>query len=186
MEEKLKKEVLTVRELKQADVSLIVDYWLESDASFMKSMGVDLDKLPQRQPFSEMLKKQIELPNESKNAFALLWEINGKAIGHSNLNPIKYGKEATMHLHIWYEELRNEGFGKRFIPLSLPYYFRLFQLEKLVCEPFSENDAPNRLLDSLGFQFIKKYTTTPGSINFEQSVNRWELSASDFEAMNRE
>ena len=37
---------LSIRELQIDDISLIADYWLLSDPNYMKSMGVDLAKLP--------------------------------------------------------------------------------------------------------------------------------------------
>ena len=39
-------DILTVEELKPATVPMIVKYWLESDAKYLMSLGVDLKKLP--------------------------------------------------------------------------------------------------------------------------------------------
>ena len=38
------------------------------------------------------------------------------------------------------------------------------------------NPAPNKTLARVGFEFVKEYVTVPGSINFEQPVNRWEMT----------
>ncbi len=35
--------------------------------------------------------------------------------------------------------------------------------------------APNKVLKNLGFELIRTYDTTPGWINFHQTVNRYEL-----------
>jgi hypothetical protein len=35
----------------------------------------------------------------------------------------------------------------------------------------------------VGFAFVKKYITIPGKLNFEQPVNRWELSYDSFKSM---
>jgi hypothetical protein len=45
----------------------------------------------------------------------------------------------------------------------------------LICEPYARNKAPNAILPQLGFIKIKTYRTTPGAMNFEQEVNRWEM-----------
>ena len=58
----------------------------------------------------------------------------------------------------------------------LAYYFSRFALPKIICEPKADNPAPNRLISQLGFKRIKTYTTTPGPINFEQTVHRYQLS----------
>jgi hypothetical protein len=42
-------------------------------------------------------------------------------------------------------------------------------------EPSAGNSAPNRVLEKLGFAFIRRYRTTPGVIAYEQDVNRYEL-----------
>src|SRR5436190_1529697 len=50
-----------------------------------------------------------------------------------------------------------------------------FNLQKLVCEPCAENPAPNRVLEKLGFAFVRRYRTIPGVIAYQQDVNRYEL-----------
>lgn len=167
---------LLVREAQIGDIDLIADYWLKSDPDFMIQMGVDLDKLPSREEFTEMLTQQIGKPLTEKKAYALIWEMNGKPIGHSNVNGIEFGQEATMHLHIWQSPHRQKGNGTRLLRKSLPFYFDNLALETLICEPYALNPGPNKTLENIGFEWIKRYTTIPGSINFEQEVNRWELT----------
>jgi hypothetical protein len=36
------------------------------------------------------------------------------------------------------------------------------------------------VLAKVGFTFVKKYVTVPGIINFEQEVNRWQMSREQF------
>ena len=80
-----------------------------------------------------------------------------------------------MHLHLWNNDKRKSGLGLDFLRLTISYYFRNFGLEKLICEPYSKNIAPNRVLRKLGFEFVRTYDTKPGWINFYQTVNRYEL-----------
>jgi len=65
--------------------------------------------------------------------------------------------------------------GTEFVRRSANFYFQRFNLRKLVCEPAADNPAPNRVLEKLGFAFIRRYKTTPGVIAYEQDVNRCEL-----------
>jgi [ribosomal protein S5]-alanine N-acetyltransferase len=62
---------------------------------------------------------------------------------------------------------------------SASFYFERFDLKKLVCEPFAENPAANRVLEKLGFKFVRRYKTTPTEIAYEQEVNRYELKNSN-------
>jgi len=86
-----------------------------------------------------------------------------------------------MHLHIWRKDKRKNGFGLDFLRLTIPYFFKNFKLEKLICEPYSENIAPNRALKKLGFELVRTYETTPGWISFRQTVNRYELKKKQLE-----
>jgi len=88
-----------------------------------------------------------------------------------------------MHLHLWYTGRRKKGIGTLLIKMALPYFFQKYQLKKLICEPYAFNPAPNKTLEKVGFKFIKTYVTIPGSITFEQKVNRWEMSLEDFQVL---
>ena len=172
---------IKVREIELEDVDLIADYWLKSKPDFLVKMGVDLNKLPTRKGLSHMLTKQINTPITDKKSFALIWELDGKQIGHSNVNGIEYGKQATMHLHLWKSDNRKKGIGTELVKKSLPFYFEKLEIKKLICEPYALNSAPNKTLEKIGFEFVKKYKTIPGSLNFEQEVNRWELTKEKYE-----
>lgn len=171
---------LKVRELNHSDISLLVDYWLKSSPEHLVGMGVDLAKLPSLQGLRKMLETQLETPLKERQSYALIWELDAQAIGHSNINQITFGQRASMHLHLWQSNHRKAGLGAQLVKLSLPFYFEKFELEALFCEPYALNPAPNKTLQKLGFEFIKKYKTIPGSINFEQEVNQWKLSKNKF------
>lgn len=172
--------MLSVREIQHKDIDLICNYWLDSGEEYLSGMGVDKKKMPSRDTFATMLKEQLKLPLQSKNAYCMIWENDGKAVGHSNTNPTKYGEQATMHLHLWNSENRKKGMGLQFLRMTLKSYFDNLKLKKLYCEPYALNPAPNKTLEKAGFTFIREYTTIPGFINFEQPVKRWEMSREAF------
>lgn len=167
---------LSIREMQAADIDNIVQYWLGSDHDYLEGMGVDVQKLFTREQITNMLLNQLALPYEQKNAYCIIWEMDGKAIGHCNTNPSQFGIEANMHLHLWNAENRKKGLGLYLLKMTIPYFFKNLQLKKLICEPYALNPAPHKTLEKLGFQFEKEYVTVPGSINFEQPVKRWVLS----------
>jgi RimJ/RimL family protein N-acetyltransferase len=168
---------LSVREIKESDIPLIINYWLTAEPAFLTGMGVDLDKMPLKEEWRPMLTEQIQLPYEQKKSYCTIWELNGKPIGHCNVNNISFGEEASMHLHIWYADERKTGLGVQFIKMSLPFFFKNLLLKKICCDPYAHNPAPNKTLSKAGFTFIKEYFGFPGSFSFEQPANHWEITA---------
>jgi RimJ/RimL family protein N-acetyltransferase len=172
--------VLSVREIQEKDIERITNYWLNAERSFLEGMGVDVKKIPTKEQLSEMLLLQINTPIEQKKAYCIIWELDNKAVGHSNVNPIVFGEEAFMHLHIWEPGIRKQGLGVAFIQKTLPYFFNQLQLKRLYSEPYALNPAPNKTLEKVGFELEKEYITTPGMLNFQQPVKRWVLTREKF------
>ena len=168
----------TIRKLTKKHIPRVVDYFLEASPEFLKAMGIVLKKRPSRETWYTIILNDLDKPLEQRDFFYVIWEINGFPIGHSNIDKIKSGEEA--YLHLWHTDERNQGNGLYFIRESLKHYFEAFQLKTLYCEPCAENPAPNKTLEKAGFSFIKQYETTPGWLNFHQTVNRWELSKENF------
>lgn len=167
---------LSVKELGINEIPTLVKYWTENDDESLVKMGVDLAKLPSLEGLTQFLTQQVNTPIEKRFSYGLIWQIDGRSVGHSNVNKIIFGKEAFMHLHLWQSPNRQKGIGTQLVMLSLPYFFEKLQLEVLYCEPYALNPAPNKTLEKVGFEFVKRHTTIPGSINFEQEVNRWQLT----------
>lgn len=169
-----------IRELELSDIPLICDYWLNADSDFLKGMGVDLSKLPSREGLTAMLTGQVAKPNREKQSYALIGVLNGTPIGHCNVNPFEFGKTATMHLHVWNSNNRRKGIGEELVRLSVEQFFKELEVAEIYSEPYAENPAPNRTLKKCGFTLLKTYTTVPGSLNFEQEVNRWVIKKADW------
>ncbi len=175
------KHQLAVRESTINDMERIVDYFLNADKDFLMGMGVDVSKLPAKMDWMNMLLSNHQQSNENKKFYYITWLLTDEAIGHSNINKISFEQEAYMHLHVWQHHNRQKGTGLKLLQMTLPYYFNVFKLKYLYCEPSAINPAPNKVLEKLGFDFIKTYDTTPGWINFYQTVNRWCLTKEKFE-----
>ena len=174
---------LTVRELTPGDIAALVNYWMSATPEFLNGMGVDTSKLPPSNVFSDRLNSQLQLPVEERTSYCLIWELDDKPVGHCNTNPTFFGKEAMMHLHLWDAACRRSGLGLTFVNLSLPYFFKTLKLKKIISEPYALNPSPNKTLQKAGFELVKEYTTTPGTINFEQPVKRWELTVERYKML---
>jgi RimJ/RimL family protein N-acetyltransferase len=157
------------------EYELMLDYFYKADDPFLRGMGVDRLKLPERDKWLDALLADHEKPDRERDRFYLVWLFRGRRVGHSSINEIVLGTEAFIHLHLWNSELRRAGLGTEFVRRSANFYFERFNLKKLVCEPSADNLAPNRVLEKLGFRFVRRYRTTPGVIAYEQDVNRYEL-----------
>lgn len=167
---------LSVREIEEKDIPLIIEYWTGSSDEHMKAMGVDIAKLPTASQWNEMLPQQLQQDYNEKKAYATIWLVDDKPVGHCNVNQIVFGDSAHMHLHLWSSDSRRKGIGQQLVLQSLPFFFENLQLETLYCQPFADNPAPNKTLERVGFTFEKTYRATPGYINFEQDVNLWFLT----------
>ena len=174
---------LSVRELQQSDIEHIVQYWLGSDNAFLESMGVDILKMPIKEEWINMLTQQLHQSCKEKQSYCMIWLVDDVPVGHSNVNKIIFGQEAYMHLHLWNAQVRQKGMGAVFVKMCLPYFFNSLQLQTLYCEPYALNPAPNKTLEKAGFEFVKKYSTVPGWLNFEQEVNLWKLSNAKFQLL---
>ncbi len=171
---------LSVREMTTDDIEQIVNYFCTADVLYLKGMGADKHKLPEKGQWIKKLQSEYAKPYNQKEFYYIIWLIDNQPIGHSNINKITYGISASMHLHIWKTSNRRNGFGVKFLNLTIPYYFDNFKLKNLICEPYAENPAPNYILKKIGFTFEKSYETTPGWINFYQMTNQFTLSKEKF------
>ena len=171
---------LSIREWQPDDIEKIVDYFVQADGDFLKGMGADKNNLPKREAWIQKLRSEIKKSNQEKGTYYIIWIIDNIAIGHSNINQIEFGKSAVMHLHIWNKEHRKSGRGLEFLKMTIPFYFKNFELEELICEPYAENIGPNKVLKKLGFELLRTYRTKPGLINFHQTVNRYVLTREQF------
>lgn len=169
-----------VRELVAEDIRLIVDYFHGAETNFLRGMGVDPEKLPDPDHWERMIAEDLHQPPAAKQFCYLIWEMDDKPVGHSNINKIVHGDHACMHLHLWQRGNRQSGNGSWFVRESIPYYFNSFALQRLFCEPFALNPGPNKTLPKCGFSFVETYEGIPGWINFHQQVNRWVLRKEDW------
>ncbi len=155
----------------------VIEYFHNADDLLLTTMGVDRNKLISTDEWYRMMEGEFSKAPSLRRFSYVGWEYDGDLIGHSNINNISYGEYANIHLHIWDTSFREKGLGAWFFKRSIDFFFRAFELKKILCEPHSENPAPNRLLQKLGMQPLRKYWTTPGMLNFEQFVNRYEIIA---------
>lgn len=164
---------LSVRPLEADDLDRVIGYFLDAEPWFHDRLGIDPERLPTREAWTALVLEDLPRVPEDRELFYLIWEIDGVAVGHSNLNDIVFGAEARMHLHLWDDTTRRRGAGTGLVRRSVAVFCDTFQLRELYSEPSAHNPAPNRTLARAGFELVRTYETTPGWINTHQLVNRW-------------
>jgi RimJ/RimL family protein N-acetyltransferase len=168
-------ETRVARPMQLSETDIIIDYFHSASPEFLNTLGVDPSRLPERAQGQARFEHLFALPIEERNFFAIVWEIDGRAVGWSSADKIVFGHEAYMHLHVLDPERRRQGNGTFFVRESAKIYFDTLRISRLFCEPHALNVAPNRTLQAAGFKYVKTHETVPGPLNFHQPVTRWVL-----------
>ena len=170
--------VISVRPFESPDDYFgMIDYFHNLSDEMMLRMGVDRARLPSRAEWFDHAWRDHHVSERDplRDRFFLAWIVDGELVGHSSINQIRWGDRACAHLHLWRSDLRKAGAGTELFRQSISTYFTRFDLQRVIVEPYAENPAPNRVLEKLGFRFVRKYRCVPGPVNFEQDVNRYEV-----------
>jgi RimJ/RimL family protein N-acetyltransferase len=122
-------ENLSVREIQEQDIAHLISYWQNASNEFLLAMGADPAKLPDAEQLQQMLLEQISRPYVEKASYCIIWLLNDKPIGHSNVNKIIFGKEAFMHLHLWNQSSRQSGIGSKLVERTIPYFFKNLEIK---------------------------------------------------------
>lgn len=170
---------LIVREMEPSEIDIRIDYFHHAPDPYLRTLGVDRASLPSPEAWRSTYAADCALPMQERKGLALLWQLDGRAVGFSSSDRIVFGVEAHMHLHLLEADNRHKGLGSEFVKKSAEYYFRVLQLERLFCEPNAFNVAPNRTLQRAGFRYLFTHETQPGPINFFQATTRWVLDRPD-------
>ncbi len=161
------------RPMQLSETGVVIDYFLNATPEYLNSLGVDPARVPERAQWQARFEQQFALPIDQRKVLLVLWELDGEPAGFSSSDKIRFGDEAYMHLHILHPERRQSGNGAIFVRQTARIYFEALQIQRLFCEPYALNAAPNRTLQKAGFKYIKTHETVPGPMNFHQPVTRW-------------
>jgi len=120
---------VSVRDLSEADVPFVLDYWFRSPPGFIESLGADPTKLPSEAQFGESLRQRIRAnagADRSKlNSLAILHE--GRFAGFHNLNPY---------------------------PQACRVFLDRFDLERIVFKTPVQNAGAIRVKEKLGYRYL--------------------------------
>src|SRR4029453_11453424 len=166
---------LSVRPLTAEHFDGFINYWLGLSQAEIERLGVATDRLPSAARMRSDLEAMVAAPDNRVRNFVLAWCINGEAIGHSSLKDIVWGDSGSIHLHMWRADLRGKGHGAHLFCLAAVDFYERFRLKRIVCEPKAENQAPNRLLQRIGFPLISTRIGRSSELSTLCKLNRYDI-----------
>src|SRR5437899_13029967 len=105
------------------EYELMLDYFYKAGDPFLRGMGVDRLKLPERDKWLDALLADHEKPDRERDRFCLVWIFRGRRGGHSRINKIVFGTEANIHVHVWNSQYRRARLRKESERRSADLYF---------------------------------------------------------------
>lgn len=160
-----------------AEVPFRIEYFHGASDEYLRSLGIDRRLLPSREEWLAFYAADFARPLPERQNYLLAWELDGRLVGFSAADHIRFGEEAFMHLHVVAPELRGRGIGTACVRRSAARYFADLCLQRLYCEPNAFNTAPNRTLQRAGFRYLFTHEAAPNAITFVQATTRWVLEA---------
>lgn len=148
--------LISVRDLTEADIPMVLGYWFHSPPGFIEGMGVDLAKMP-TEPIMEKNLREKVAANRSLSASKLnaLVIMHGQTpIGLHTINPLIEGDYGIFHAHIIDPKFRGRGIGLQSYPKACRIFLERFDLKKIVFKTPLRNVGAIRVKEKLGIRQI--------------------------------
>jgi RimJ/RimL family protein N-acetyltransferase len=147
---------VSVRDLSEADIRFVLDYWFRSPPGFIESLGADPTKLPAEAQFADSLRQRVrmnaELDRSTLASLAILHE--GQFVGFHNLSPLVEGDFGVFHAHISRPEFRRRGLAECSYPQACRVFLQRFDLKRILFKTPAQNVGAIRVKEKLGIRFI--------------------------------
>jgi RimJ/RimL family protein N-acetyltransferase len=167
-----------VRDLAEADIPFVLDYWFRSPPGFVESLGADPARLPSETLMAETLRDKIRAtpnPQTSRlNALAIL--LHGRPVGMHVLNPLTEGDWGIFHAHLWNPLSRGRGIAERSYPLACRLFLDRFGLQRILFKTPAQNLGALRVKEKLGIRYLGEERADFGIIKAGTLVRAYELT----------
>lgn len=155
------KRVFTLRDLREDDIEAIVCYWHDSEPEYLESLGVDLNKLKNRDATAAVFRASLKGQRGRYDRATLVFAHDDKAVGYTNIN-YKDGGVAYAHVHVIYPEYRNIGFVSKLFETGVRVFLTEFPTNELRFQTNAVNRRINRYLEKLGMSIWQtEYVANP-------------------------
>jgi len=149
-------KLVSLRDLSEAEIPLVLEYWFHSPEGFIESLGVDPAKMPAEEDMKTGLIKKCQdnqkLPDSKLNAVVILYE--RRPIGLHTLFPMREGESGIFHAHIWDQTMRRKGIAQISYPLACKEFMKRFNLQKILFKTPKQNTGAIRVKEKLGIRYI--------------------------------
>ncbi len=147
---------VSVRDLSEAEIPFVLDYWFRSPPGFIESLGADPTKLPTEAQFADSLRQRIRV-NETLavsklSSLAILHA--GHFVGFHSLNPLTEGDSGVFHAHISQPEFRRRGIAECSYPQACRIFLQRFDLRRILFKTPVQNVGAIRVKEKLGIRCI--------------------------------
>lgn len=180
-------KLIAVRDLSEADLPFMLDYWFRSPAGFIESLGVDMNKMPAEAEFFKTLTERIRA-NADKSPSqlnGLVITYAGRPIGQHSVNEIKPGESAIFHAHIFDPVLRGRGVGMTSYPLACQVFMNRFSLKRIWFKTPIQNTGSIRVKQKLGIREVGEETIGFGIVKEGTHARVFELLPQELETLLR-
>jgi RimJ/RimL family protein N-acetyltransferase len=169
---------VSVRDLSEADIPLVLDYWFRSPAGFIESLGADPTKLSAEAVFADSLRQRVRknegLARSQLSSLAILHD--GEFVGFHNLNPLVEGDFGVFHAHISRPEFRRRGVAECSYPLACRVFLQRFDLKRILFKTPVQNVGAIRVKEKLGIRCIGDVVVDFGIIRAGTRAKVYELT----------
>jgi RimJ/RimL family protein N-acetyltransferase len=169
---------VSVRDLSEADIPFVLDYWFRSPPGFIASLGADPTKLPAEAQFADSLRQRVlmnaGLERSRLASLAILHE--GQFVGFHNLNPLVEGEFGVFHAHISRPEFRRRGVAECSYPQACRVFLQRFDLKRILFKTPAQNVGAIRVKEKLGIRFIGEELVDFGIIRNGTLAKVYELT----------
>lgn len=178
MQSRVDPRSVLVRDLSEADIPFVLDYWFHSPPGFIESLGADLTKLPAEAQFADSLRQRIRtnetLVSSKLSSLAILHD--GDFVGFHNLNPLTEGDFGVFHAHISRPEFRRRGIAECSYPQACRVYLQRFDLRRILFKTPTQNVGAIRVKEKLGIRYIGEEVVGFGVIRSGTLAKVYELT----------
>jgi RimJ/RimL family protein N-acetyltransferase len=179
---------LSIRDLSESDIPLVLDYWFRSPPGFIESLGVDFKKMPQEQEMAlnliEKCRTNAKLPVSKLNALIITYQ--DQPIGMHTLFPLTEGDFGIFHAHIWKPEMRKRGLARYTYPRACLEFMNRFNLKRILFKTPVQNSGAIKVKEKLGIRAIGNEVIGFGIIKDGTVATVYELTRDEAEKLARE
>lgn len=165
---------VVLRDMEEADVQSIVNYWYGNDPAYLQSLGVDLKKLVSKDEIERRLLSSISEGASNRTRAYFIVSSGRELVAYTNLN-FRSADEAVAHFHILKRGIRSKAVAYHLFVEAIKTFFNLFPITVVVMQTSPENERINHFLQKFGLTHRKERLSDPDGMARAGEFNVYEI-----------